>query len=307
MPLDIRNFLILTLIKQNLYINPYLDIINRWTCSNFEKWEVLGMNSKKYLFTWDEISDNDKLIDHLLFNYGIQWIKKGNINRSENEITIEDKTNTLSLHLDTENKKVELKQNGTLIDEFSAVFDKENKWEIFGNESLREGPGNSPVKMPYIIIISIYLLSFFFFLLYYLIQFWPSTSGASELGEQRFIVLIAIAGALGGLVHSIRSFYWYVGNRALVWSWVLQYFMLPFVGSAMGIVFYLVIRGGLFSSNSNINESNPLIFIAISALVGLFSVAAALKLENIAWSLFTKPGGGSESVPQGRNKYDTKK
>lgn len=37
-------------------------------------------NSKKYLFTWDDISDNDKLIGHhLLFNYSIQRIKKGSI------------------------------------------------------------------------------------------------------------------------------------------------------------------------------------------------------------------------------------
>jgi hypothetical protein len=268
-------------------------------------------NSKKYLFTWDEISENNKLIDHLLLNYGIQWIKKGNINRSEKEITIEDGTNKLSIRLDTENKKVEIKQNKSLIDEFSAVLDKENKWEIFGNECLREGPGSSHVPMKYIMLISIYLLLFFFVLLKYIIQLWPSSYGVNgsdiAVNEKNFIILIALAGALGGLVHSIRSFYWYVGNRALVWSWVLQYFMLPFVGSAMGIVFYLVIRGGLFSSNSDINGSNPLIFVAISALVGLFSVAAALKLENIAYSLFTTPGSGGESVPQGRNKNDTKK
>ena len=265
-------------------------------------------NSKKYLFTWDEISENNKLIDHLLLNYGIQWIKRGNINRSEKEITIEDGTNKLSIRLDTDNKKVEVKQNKSLIDEFSAVLNKDNKWEIFGNECLREGPGGSHVPMKYIILISIYLLLVFFVLLKYIIQFWPSSYQVNGMdiavNEKNFIILIALAGALGGLVHSIRSFYWYVGNRALVWSWVLQYFMLPFVGSAMGIVFYLVIRGGLFSSNSDINGSNPLIFVAISALVGLFSVAAALKLENIAYSLFTTPGGGTESVPQGRNKND---
>ncbi len=36
--------------------------------------------------------------------------------------------------------------------------------------------------------------------------------------EARMVLIVALFGALGGLVHSLRSFYWYLGNRELVWS-----------------------------------------------------------------------------------------
>ena len=62
-----------------------------------------------------------------------------------------------------------------------------------------------------------------------------------------FFITVAIAGGLGGLIHIIRSFTWYVGNRSYVWSWVPYYLLLPVVGALAGTVFYLVLRAGLFS------------------------------------------------------------
>jgi uncharacterized protein YcgL (UPF0745 family) len=55
-------------------------------------------------------------------------------------------------------------------------------------------------------------------------------------------LLVVCAGALGSLVHGLRSFYWYVGNRDLIWSWVPKYFIQPFGASVLAVVFYLVIR-----------------------------------------------------------------
>ena len=56
--------------------------------------------------------------------------------------------------------------------------------------------------------------------------------------EQRLLLLVILGGALGTLVHSLRSVYWYIGNRNLVMSWLAMYFMLPFAGSALALVFY---------------------------------------------------------------------
>lgn len=115
--------------------------------------------------------------------------------------------------------------------------------------------------------------------------------------EERLLLIVALAGALGSSVHALRSFYWYVGNRGLVMSWLAMYLLLPVIGSLLGLIFYTTIRGGLFPQ-ATIQQTSPFAFVAISALVGMFSVQAALKLQDIAETVFTKAGQGRESKPQ---------
>lgn len=115
--------------------------------------------------------------------------------------------------------------------------------------------------------------------------------------EERLFLIVALAGALGSLVHALRSFYWYVGNRELVLSWLVMYILLPVTGAMLALIFYIAVRGGLFPQ-ATIQQTNPFGFIALSALVGLFSVQAALKLQDIAETVFTKAGKGRESKPQ---------
>ena len=122
---------------------------------------------------------------------------------------------------------------------------------------------------------------------------WPFTTS----DEGRMFLIVALAGALGSLVHALRSFYWYVGNRELVLSWLAMYILLPVTGAMLGLIFYIAIRGGLFPQ-ATIQQTSPFGFVAISALVGLFSVQAALKLQDIAETVFTKAGEGQESRPQ---------
>jgi hypothetical protein len=116
--------------------------------------------------------------------------------------------------------------------------------------------------------------------------------------EVRLLWIVIFAGALGSLIHALRSVYWYVGNRKLVWSWIGKYLMLPFAGSALAVVFYLVIRGGFFSPQAGFGNTSPFGFAAMAALVGLFSEQAVLKLQEIAETVFTKPAPGADSKPQ---------
>ena len=74
--------------------------------------------------------------------------------------------------------------------------------------------------------------------------------------------------------------------------------MLPFAGSALAVVFYLVIRGGFFSPQAGFGNTSPFGFAAMAALVGLFSEQAVLKLQEIAETVFTKPPPGADSKPQ---------
>lgn len=115
------------------------------------------------------------------------------------------------------------------------------------------------------------------------------------------IVLVLVAGALGSLLHGFRSLFWYVGNRAFVRSWILMYFLLPFVGSSLSLIFYFVIRGGLFSPTASVDATSPFGFIGLAGLVGMFSNRAALKLQEIAESVFST----NEST-KGKDNVDAK-
>lgn len=116
--------------------------------------------------------------------------------------------------------------------------------------------------------------------------------------EQRLLLIVVLAGALGSLVHALRSVYWYVGNRTLVRSWLAMYLVLPLAGGALGLIFYLVVRGGFFSPQSSFEQTSPFGFAAFAALIGMFSQQAVLKLQSVAETLFTKPEPGADPTPQ---------
>ena len=107
-----------------------------------------------------------------------------------------------------------------------------------------------------------------------------------------------LAGALGSLVHTVRSVYWYVGNRKLKWSWLAKYILQPFAGSALAVIFYVVVRGGFFSPQTTFANTSPFGFAALAATVGLFSEQAVLKLKEVAETVLAKPAPGADSEPQ---------
>lgn len=114
-------------------------------------------------------------------------------------------------------------------------------------------------------------------------------------GSNLFLMLV-MAGALGGCIHALRSFFWYTGQRELKWSWLPMYYTLPFVGAAMAMIFSLLIFAGFVDNTTG--RSQSLFIIAVAGLVGMFSQQAALKLTDVANAFFTKPGQGSDARPQ---------
>jgi len=115
--------------------------------------------------------------------------------------------------------------------------------------------------------------------------------------ETLFFVIVALAGLLGGLIHVIRSLSWYVGNRDFRWSWVPFNLLLPVVGALCGTVFYLVLRAGLFSPSTSVDQASPFGFAAVAVLVGLFSEQALEKLRQVASNLFAERPEGEDHVP----------
>ncbi|GAA4233274.1 hypothetical protein GCM10022254_35380 [Actinomadura meridiana] len=117
----------------------------------------------------------------------------------------------------------------------------------------------------------------------------PTVSRETSL----FIVVMA-AGALGAIAHVLRSFYWYVGNRALRRSWLMMYLLLPFIGALFGLVVYLVVRGGLTSPLGGASDVNPYGVAAIAALVGQFSRETAEKFRAVFSTLLAPARTGRD-------------
>jgi len=83
-----------------------------------------------YLFSWDEIPGNDskRLIDFLKKNYSIDWLKTAKIEKIDDNKTIRASVegNYLSLSLNNEKNKANLKIDDGRIDEFIVETEKEN-------------------------------------------------------------------------------------------------------------------------------------------------------------------------------------
>ena len=154
-----------------------------------------------------------------------------------------------------------------------------------------------------IMAVSAFLFALAIAAAYSLIQFWPAPVVAGKpdtesywlwwhgimADETQLFLVVLAAGALGGLAHSVRSLYWYVGNRKLHSSWTLMYVTLPLTGSGMALLVYLVLRGGLTTSFSTTDNINPYGIAAISALAGLFSREAVEKLKAVFEVLLAPP------------------
>jgi len=148
------------------------------------------------------------------------------------------------------------------------------------------------------------------------LQLWPATSSSksgssaiaasavhSVLGirgsisaDVNLLLIAVFVGALGGLLHSLRSLSSYVGERQLRWSWVLFYLLLPAVGAMLSLIFYLLVRGGLISPEGSGTDLNPYGIAAISALVGLFTGQAAEMLKSVFSTLFAKAKSGTDTL-----------
>ena len=185
----------------------------------------------------------------------------------------------------------------------------------------------SPVGSEYartrdIVVAAVLLLALTAVLLIVLVQAWPpapavSPDGRTEIPprtttvelpgwspalsrETSLFVIVMAAGALGAVVHVLRSLYWYVGNRALRRSWLLMYLLLPLVGALLALIVYLVLRGGLTSPAGGASDINPYGITAIAALVGLFSRETSEKLRAVFATLLAQapPGRDQASPPR---------
>lgn len=176
------------------------------------------------------------------------------------------------------------------------------------------GKEHAKTRDVFLVIVATLLVTLL--LIYLLITLWPAAPPAAQTAsrpagndtarlfgrtvrislETRLFVIVAAAGALGALIHSLRSLYWYVGNRALRRSWLLMYAALPFIGAVLGLVVYLVLRGGLTSSIAQSSDINPYGMAAVAALVGMFSQETSEKLRTVFATLLAPAEAGRDQA-----------
>jgi hypothetical protein len=192
----------------------------------------------------------------------------------------------------------------------------ENGWGA-GPDDLFRGPvgGAAPkyVSPRGCIALGILLALLVFAALYSLVVIWPAVEAAtadstpasatvtflafewSPRPEVALLLMVICASALGGALHAAVSFTDYVGNRRLATSWIWWYLLRVHVGSALAVLFYFALRGGLFSATSATDAINPFGIAALAGLVGLFSKQATDKLRELFDTMFrTAPGQGDD-------------
>ena len=118
--------------------------------------------------------------------------------------------------------------------------------------------------------------------------------------ELQLLLVVVLAGALGSFIHILKSATAFIGNGTMKASWYWWYITCPFVGAAMAIIFYAVLRGGfLVGAPADEKFVNPFGVLVIGALVGMFSDKASLKLAEIFETIFRSgdPRGGKLEAP----------
>jgi hypothetical protein len=101
------------------------------------------------------------------------------------------------------------------------------------------------------------------------------------------IALIALAGALGGLIHGASSFAIFAGNRQFKSSWTWWYVLRPVLGAAVALVVYLVVRSGVGTGDIALAGADCLKTAGFAGLIGMFAEPAMLKLKDIFNTIFT--------------------
>jgi hypothetical protein len=120
-----------------------------------------------------------------------------------------------------------------------------------------------------------------------------------KIKQRTVLLLVLLAGALGGTLYSLISLAWYIGNRELKWSWVPSYIVRPLTAAALACIFFLTLVTGVWTDQTG---KGQLWIIGFAALVGLFSKQGYEKLKAIFEAVLAPAPKGADTpktVPAG--------
>jgi hypothetical protein len=107
--------------------------------------------------------------------------------------------------------------------------------------------------------------------------------------ESRLLLLVLLAGALGGTLAAFNSLSDYRGEGRLTDSWSLYYLLSPVLGGGVALLLYAVVRAGFLAGTDVRIEADaaPWGLVGISALAGFFYDKTLLKLREVFLTLFS--------------------
>lgn len=112
--------------------------------------------------------------------------------------------------------------------------------------------------------------------------------------EVRLFITVALAGAFGGVIRAVLLFYVYAGQLIELKD-AVRYILSSFVGAALALMIFTVIRGGFFSPNTTVQSVNIHACIGLAFVVGMFWENALKKLKEIAENTLSKTQIGDEA------------
>ncbi len=104
--------------------------------------------------------------------------------------------------------------------------------------------------------------------------------------ERELLLVVLLAGIVGGLIHSATSFTTFAGNRELVRSWLPWFYLRAAVGMLLAAVVYLAIRAEIFGAIDLTKRVGLFRVVFLCAISGLFSKQVTDKLSDLVSSLF---------------------
>jgi hypothetical protein len=128
-----------------------------------------------------------------------------------------------------------------------------------------------------------------------------ASENESRLSTPEFdlLMLTLLFGAFGGAVKCLASLAQHLAEQKFDPCWKTYYFVYPFIGGALGVAFFLVIRGGIVK-DMGVGDGNLVGICALAMIVGMFSDEAMKKLAKVAMAIFTDntvPAPGDTQIP----------
>lgn len=93
--------------------------------------------------------------------------------------------------------------------------------------------------------------------------------------------LVMVMSLIGSLVYVATSFAYHSSQRNLTMSYIWWYPMRFVAGTGLALLFYVALRGGLFSGDLATQDVNPYGIAAAAGLTGMFSKQATAKLAQL--------------------------
>jgi len=114
---------------------------------------------------------------------------------------------------------------------------------------------NNPPSRWISILMVIFMTALCILLIIILTASWPPVHGYFKRFnltiDQQLMLLVSLGGALGAFIQIAGSFTFHFGRKDFDKAWVSWYFIRPFIGSALALGFYFLLRGGLMNVNAD--------------------------------------------------------